>query len=214
MKRRTLLSACITFVCLNLSTAQAILYDDGGTHDFTTDSRYSTLEVFKSSSGDPTRVNLLTGGQVESIMVVDSQVNIAGGAVRNGVSTSGHSYLTISSGIVSENDGIPNIVVGPGSYAVITGGDVGSTALDILGTMEIHGTGFMIDGISVGYGQVTASSGWITGTLQNVDSLETAFYTEGSGSIILVPEPAAMGLLGLGGLLLRVRRWNPGKRGK
>ena len=78
---------------------------------------------------------------------------------------------------------------------------------------EIQAIG-MVDGVSYPDGGVfqrgiadpNPRTGTVTATLDNGDVLNTSFSTLDEGRLILVPEPATMGLLGLGGLALLKRR--------
>ena len=72
------------------------------------------------------------------------------------------------------------------------------------------GAGFEVDGIPVPYGDLTALTGTLTGTLLSGDSLYAEFGQGSSyytGTITLVPEPTTALLLGIGlaGLALRRR---------
>jgi len=91
----------------------------------------------------------------------------------------------------------------------------GRLLLSQIGTIEIYGFDFAVDGQPFGYGELTSIFGGsyvsetrrhLTGTLLSGELIDNDFYIGGSASIVLTPEPATVLLLGLGGLALRKRR--------
>jgi hypothetical protein len=84
------------------------------------------------------------------------------------------------------------------------------------GQIILWGADFAVDGTPVGYGTLTSIFGGdlgydpariLTGTLANGDPIDVLFRLGDSSSIVLVPEPTTLLLLGFGGLaLLRKRR--------
>jgi len=82
------------------------------------------------------------------------------------------------------------------------------------GNVKIFGTDFAIDGQPVVFGELTSIYGgstldepWrnLTGTLLSGEFLDTDFRIGNDAKIILIPEPATILLLGLGGLFLKRR---------
>ncbi|MEM9082174.1 MAG: hypothetical protein AAGB34_01165 [Planctomycetota bacterium] len=77
-------------------------------------------------------------------------------------------------------------------------------------TIVISGTDFEIDGQAVGFGEIVATSGVLTGTLSDGSSLNSNILRvdeQGTlGTIILVPTPGSAVLLALGGALAGIRR--------
>ena len=74
---------------------------------------------------------------------------------------------------------------------------------------------FAIDGVPVGYGQLTSILGGaapndpvrhITGTLADGSFINNDFYVGGNATVVLIPEPATLFLLGLGAIKLRRKR--------
>ena len=76
------------------------------------------------------------------------------------------------------------------------------------GTVSLYGDDFLIDGMPVDYGPISATEGTVSGTLSGGDSLSTIFTISGDGQIVLVPEPSTMLLAAtaLFGILLCQRR--------
>ncbi len=77
--------------------------------------------------------------------------------------------------------------------------------------MTIIGQDFAFNGVPVGLGEFDAGTadwihGRITGTLLNGDLLDNGFYIYGDSRLVLVPEPATLSLLTLGGLAVFRRR--------
>jgi hypothetical protein len=56
-------------------------------------------------------------------------------------------------------------------------------------TVTIVGSGFAVDGVPVPFGDLTAMSGTLTGTLQSGEALDLPFNRFTSGSILLVAQP-------------------------
>ncbi len=137
----------------------------------------------------------VSGGSIEEDLFArdSSQVTVSGGSIDLDLIASETSEVTISGGLISE-----------GIWAGVRPTD------DSLITFD--GSDFAINGISVGYGEFdTGGMDWVhgtlTGTLANGDPLNNGFYIYGDSSIVLVPEPATLSFLALGGLaLLRKRR--------
>jgi len=86
---------------------------------------------------------------------------------------------------------------------------------DLQGTLTIDGSDFAVDGTDVGYIELSSILGGfyaeepnrrLTGTLRNGDPLNSKFRIGSSAKIVLVPEPATLLLIGLGGLMLSRRR--------
>lgn len=123
------------------------------------------------------------GGQFSSTVDAYGEITILGGTFQNMVRADAYGYIAISGGIFNDQ-----LRVTQNS------------------SMFIYGTDFTIDGLSVGYGPITAMSGTLSGILYSGEALNVSFDIFESASIVLIPEPATILLLGLGGLALLRRR--------
>jgi len=211
-----MLAFCAAYFLGLPGTIAMVVYDFGGEHDI--DFVINDFVVVKNSASNvPTTVNLLPNGSVVWMEVGDtSQVNIAGGSMFGYFSASDDSRVAFSSGEVGQT-----FRVGRNSQITITGGSIaddiitsGNSQLSIFGgtigdildvsqqsVVTIHGSNF-----NYGYGGITNSTGILTGMLANGDPINNRFYVHDNASIILVPEPSTLLLLGLGAVMLRKRR--------
>ena len=76
------------------------------------------------------------------------------------------------------------------------------------GVITIEGNNFAINGSSVGYGILDTGGqsfvhGTLTGNFAKGGLLNNEFYIYGDSSIILIPEPATLILLGLGAAMVK-----------
>jgi len=81
--------------------------------------------------------------------------------------------------------------------------------------LTIDGSDFAVDGTDVGYTELYSILGLnasdepirrLTGTLFNGEPINNDFHIGSNAKIVLIPEPATLLLLGLGGLSLAHRR--------
>jgi hypothetical protein len=140
----------------------------------------------------------------------------------------GYAHMTMSGGtvgqnlIATENSSIhvyggsiwSNLYARDGSEVTISGGSIngdifaGNSSGSHNSTVTIEGSDFYINGSPVTYGTYTAfdyASGHIAGTI-GAGSLDNTFYIYDDASIVLVPEPTTLLLLGLGALALFRRK--------
>ena len=194
----------------------AYIYDGLDVHDnsqvFTSARIGNRLRAF-----DDSQVTM-TGGQIGNNMVAfgSSQITMLDGVIGQCLSSDGSSQFTLSGGHVYGNTVNIGLEVRGDSQFNFSGGIVDEklTAFDD-GTLTIYGSDFMVDGQPVGNVELTSILGgsWgdeaprhLQGTLLNGDSLANDFYIGNNATIVLIPEPTTLLLLGMGGLTLQLRR--------
>ena len=144
----------------------------------------------------------------------NSNVSVSGGTI-DGIYANNNSIVTISGGNIG--------TIGTGLYTYenaiisVSGGMIGGTIFagyNQIGESVIifDGSDFAINGTSVAYGIFDTGGensvhGTLTGTLANGGYLDNEFYIYADSSIILIPEPTTLLLLGLGAVMLRRKHW-------
>lgn len=166
--------------CLGVAKVQAlVIYDYGGEWniDFVID---DWVNIWDNVSGEPTTVNLLSGGSVNNQLSVynTSHLNMYDGLIGFGLETNHDSSAYICGGAI--------------------GGD-----LEMWNSSNITIAG---NGFNYSYGTLSNMPGVLTGTLLNGDPINNSFYIHDYATMTLVPEPSTILLLGLGGIFLRRRR--------
>ncbi|HPD47959.1 MAG TPA: PEP-CTERM sorting domain-containing protein [Anaerohalosphaeraceae bacterium] len=183
------------------------------------------IYIADSSQGMPTIVNLTAGGSVVQDIIVsgNSVLNINGGTVGSDVLVAHHGRVNLLAGrIVDEFES------GGNSTCILSGGAIGDHLFargdnrtlwkggQIGGTLAAYDDSVITiegSGFNYSYGAITDSAGILTGTLANGDPVDNLFAIGGNASIVLIPEPATVLLLGAGGLLFRGRRGLAGEKG-
>jgi hypothetical protein len=93
------------------------------------------------------------------------------------------------------------------SLTTISGGVISAPlVLNSSARVIFEGSNFAVNGAPAAYGTILAGSGRITGTLLDGNTLSTQFQISDNASIVLVPEPATLLILDLGGIMLKRMR--------
>jgi hypothetical protein len=141
----------------------------------------------------------MSGGTVEGYLKPSdsSTVTMSGGWVSE-LFASGSSTVTMSGGILRFQ-----LTAYESSTVTINGGIVRGLGATHSSVIKIEGSGFEVDGVPVPYGDLTAETGTLTGTLASGDPVEYffyqgqaggAFYTGTISLVEYVPEPSTAAL--------------------
>lgn len=143
----------------------------------------------------------------------NSHIEMSGGVANVGIDARDSGQVHLYGGAVSQY-----LQARDSGQIFFSGGSVaGDLVADVFGVLTIYGSDFAVDSQPFGYGELTSILGgdsWdestrhLSGTLANGDQLDNNFYIGHDASIILVPEPSTLLLLGLGGIFLRKRQCN------
>jgi len=191
-------------IVLGMREAEATTFDDGELHiiDWITD---DGVYVRDSSLGAVTTANLVDGGEVwgDFDVFAYSEIIITGGYVYDDVIANDHSIVTISGGLIGDG-----LRAQDNSRVYISGGQIAGEYNDgglrfITGNslVTIYGTGF-----NYPYGPIPDELGTLTGILLSGEVINWDFDITQPASIVLVPEPATLSLLLIGGVGLARRR--------
>jgi len=171
----------------------------------------SSGEGFQFCADDNGKI-IMSGGSVYDLYAFkNSQVEMSGGVV-NG------SLVASEDGTVIFTDGSVNTIYASGNGRIIVSG--GSIIHDHLwlennSELIINGSNFAIDGSPIGFTEITGLLGGfyqdepyrvLTGTLANGDIINNQFQIGNTASIVLVPEPATLLLLGFGAFMISKRK--------
>ena len=206
--KKMIMVTVVAVLCLGAAEVKALILNDGGVHtvDWIID---EPVSVEDSPGGDFTTLNLIDGGSIALWLnaLDNSEINIIGGSVQDDLWAYHYSRTIISSGSITDD-----LNTSHNSKIFISGGSIGDE-IDVRDYSEvtIFGSAFEIDGIPVGYGQITTGiidefgrlTGTLTGLLQSGDPLNNVYYIQPDAFIYLVPEPATLLLISVGSLIIR-----------
>lgn len=165
----------------------------------------------------------MTGGNIDLVKGWEnSTLDISGGWMSD-FHAYGNSIVTISGGTIDDE-----LAGAFNSTVTMSGGSFGRIRAYYDGIIYLVGSGFEADGQPLSYGDKLSDfgtyystipwdgggwiegyySGVITGTLADGTYINNNFYVDASdpADIYIIPEPATVLLLGLGGLLFRRRK--------
>jgi hypothetical protein len=184
----------------------------------------STWDLY---SHDRSQVTI-SSGSVETLYAFDSsQVTVSGGQTDGPLYAYDNSEVAISGGKIgytlhaydSSRVTWSGGSIGDSWYTVFDGEWYAQTEdniyIDDEAILTIEGLGFSVDGTAVAYGDITSilrgsiedePLRHLAGRLASGQPIHNDFYIGHDAKIVLVPEPATVFLLGLGGLALLRRR--------
>lgn len=156
----------------------------------------------------------------------DSNVTISGGMIAGDLCAYHNSNVAVSGGTVGADliaRANSNVVVSGGlvsgrlrtydhSNVTVSGGTMGGSIRIFGGTLVVDGQDYVIDGYSLPHGGTFDTGGLaerygsLTCTLANGEPMANNFTIYDGGSLVLIPEPATMSLLALGGVGVLLRR--------
>lgn len=218
MKR--ILSVIVICCLVSVAGATNLTLDDGGIH--TVNSTYvDVLVLDEPGTSNSTTANILLGADISQLIYAQHSI----GTIYDG---SIYELIVGDNSRVAINSGsIDTLLVAGNGRVTIDGGRVNNditvdtyAELDIYGgliahliileaddpVLRVHGTNFSINGVSTGYGVYANFNGSLMGTLSSGETINTVINNEYRGTLILIPEPGTMVMLGMGGLVFRRKR--------
>ncbi len=228
MKRKSFIVLVVLFLCACPAPGD-IEFKDGKIHNI--DYKIGDyVFVDWKFPGMETTVNVLDGARMSSPYIMigfeNSRINVRGGSISS-LASLGSTQVDISGGRVvlfaqdsSQTNISGGIVSGlithHSSQVNISGGSIeGALFLANHSIIQIFGYDFAVDGQPFGYGELTSILGGyphdeplrhLTGTLLSGEIIDTDFRIGHDARIALIPEPASALILGLGSLIVFLRR--------
>lgn len=137
----------------------------------------------------------------------DSQIIISGGTINSNLVAYESTSIHLSGGAINGS-----LAAYDNSSVYVSGGAVGSM-IDAYGTsvLTFIGKDFVFGGVEVDYGTFDTLGNEsvhapLSGTTLAGDPISYDLYFVQGTQVVLIPEPTTLLLLGLGGLLLRIRK--------
>ena len=198
-----LVTAAILFVCTSPAVGK-IEYKDGLTHEIST-IIYEDMAIMDSPSGVPTVVKALVGAGLYDVIVHGhSRFYMIGGEILDGsISMYDSSEAEISAGEMGDD---PSDLFDSAKLTITGGNILGGFRMYGHAQLFVHGSDFKMDGVPVPYGPLAPHIGHLTGNLTDGGQIEGLIGVHDNAVVTLVPEPATLLLLGLGGSALLSKR--------
>ncbi|MHB1156898.1 MAG: beta strand repeat-containing protein [Phycisphaerales bacterium] len=187
-------------LAINKTNTSTWTLGGANTYTGTTTVTAGTLAVNGSLTGTPS-VSVLTGGTLQGAGVINSPVTVTG------ILSPGNSIgtLTVSSATFSGT--------GPKQLVVELGAGTSCDLLAVTGNLNITNANLILNGTFSGQSYIIATYGSLTGAaFASMPALPVGYtidYGTGANSAITlvgIPEPATLGLLAIGGLMMLPRR--------
>lgn len=161
----------------------------------------------------------MTGGHAGSIIAYNnSEVFVDAGTIGTNLSAYHNTYLEMTGADVGGNI----YAVDNGVVSISGGSFDGFLQASSNAMIYLHGSNFQVGGVSLVSGDMlsdfglfngSAYTGYLTGQLEDGSYIDNDFVVYNTGTysgtadiMVLIPEPATVLLLGLGGLLLKKRK--------
>jgi hypothetical protein len=144
---------------------------------------------------DNSHLTASTGTGLWNVDLHNNSTFTLSGGFLIGVEARDESFVEIIDGDVMD------ITASGFSTIEISGGTIGDIFADESSLIVINGLDF-----NYGYGYITDTTGFLTGILSSGEMIETNFERYGDAQILIVPEPAALLLVGIGGVMIRRRK--------